>query len=683
MTIDGLPQLDIRPAKRPKTGRPKRLHDLVNISQLRAENEIKRVVDESGGIANVSSKEFLETYARVISSMVEAGEPTSMSVNNQPDRRTIRKLLDRLIDRGKLKTLTTTITSRTTQSRLVKLIYDPSVTQEKLDEFVSAIREDIPVPGSSLRQLDQPLHYTRPKLRRFSDLVFNRDESLESGNEQDSRRDIDLSGGDDDVVRSSFLSEGQVVAQIYGYLVGKARRARELHQTTLAHLQSLDPSSYVVSQSERIVAFPHFFHDVQVSTYCAIVSVTEYSTELSQLMKTLHGRQTLIRDLSTNLSDHLKIGRARSRAAVLGLLDILTALKLVTPLHPTNGTTPYLSCEPKGTHPFRFDIAPATGDKGTTAMTESYWRFNLIAPIFLFAETDSWPPPFHRDMFVRTADESMQFWVELEDAFLKKQGLMHETSMDSITGPCECSAHMIRALQRRQSWISSYVLSRRQKQYLEQKWTRPSTGYTPLSDEDGGRHRVKCICDIISAPFDTVYAFFVTMRERFANGAKRIAERGKLRQESYRERQETEDKALLAKKAKEARRRLEADWDALVSRIHPTPLPYGSSTRLKALRARYLQSRVALTLQQWEAAVTEAISGSKSGKRNPLLPFLRSSSRKSSIRTRVSRLSLSDSGQQKSVYELIERYKDKATAGNARSQDKLKDKETDGRSVLC
>jgi oxalate---CoA ligase len=677
MSTDDLSQVDSYPAKRPKTGRPKRLHDLVNISQLRAENEIKRVVDESGGIANVSSKDFLETYAHVISSMVEAGEPTSMPIGTQPDRRTTHKLLERLVDRGKLKTLTITITSRTAQSRLMKLIYDPSITQERLGDYVSTLREDVPGPSISLHtKLNQPLQYTRPKFRRIHNLVFARDDTLESGNEQDNRHDIDLSGEDDDVIRSTFLSEAQIVAQLYGYLIGKARRARELHQFTLAQLQSPNLASHIVSRTERIVAFPYFFHDLPVSTYCAIISVTNCSQELSQLMETLDGRQTVVKDLPLDLSDHLKIGRARSRAAILSLLEILTVLKLVTPLQPSNSTTPDLSCEPNGDHPVRFNIAPTTREKATVAVTESYWRFNVIAPIYLFSETDSWPPPFHRDMFVRTADESMPFWIELEDAFLRKQGLMPETSMDSITGPCACSARMIRALQRQQSWISSYMLSRRQKQYLEQKWTSPLTGYTPLSDQDGGRDRLEHICSIISAPFDAVYTFFVTIRKRFANGATRLAKRGNFRRDTYRERRATEDRALLAQKAAEARRQLEADWEELVSRVHLNPLPYGSSTRLKPLRTRYLQSRVTLTVHQWEAAVTEAISGSKLGKRNPVLPFLRSSPRKPSLRNRVSRLSPFGSGQQQSVCKLIERYKDKV---NAEPQTKGKGKETDSK----
>ena len=684
MSTNGVSPLEGDSVKRPKTGRPKRPHDLINISQLRAENEIMRVVTESGGIANVSSKDFMETYAQVITSMVEVGEPTSMPIGTQPDRRTIRKLLERLVDRGKLKMLTITITPRTTQPRVAKLIYEPSITQDRLDQYVLVLREDVPTPNIPLhRKLDEPLHYTRPKPRRVSDIALIQEGVRESGDEQDIyRRDLDLQGKDDNAIRSIFLSEAQVVAQLYGYLVGKARRARELHQFALARLQSPELSSYIVSRTERIIAFPYFFHDLPVCTYCAITSVTEYSQELSQLMGTSDGRQTLVQDLPSSLSDHMKIGRARARAMVLGLLEILVALKLVTPLQSSNSTTPYLSCEPNGTHPVHFDIGPTIRDKGTVTVTESYWRFNVIAPVYLFSQTESWPPPFHRDMFVRTADESMPFWFELENASLNKQDSMPETSMDSITGPCTCPPNVIRLLRKQRSWVSSYVLSWGQKQYLKQKWTDPSTGATPLSDQDGGSNRLEYICHITSAPFNAVYAFFVAVHELFAKQAARIAERDELRRQRHRERQATEDKALLAKKAAEARRQLEADWDALVLRVHPDTLPNDSSTQLKALRARYLQSRAGLTVQQWEPAVAEAIWGSESGKRNPVLPSLRSSPRKHLLRTGVPMPSPVAPEQQKSIHELIERYKDKVTAPQVAPQKKKKGKETDGKKTM-
>ncbi|KAF8589533.1 hypothetical protein K439DRAFT_1332462 [Ramaria rubella] len=671
------------PVKRPKTGRPKRAYELVNISQLRAENEIMRVVDESGGIANVSSKEFLETYTRVVTSMVEAGEPTSMPVGSQPDRRTIRKILDRLVDRGKLKMLTATITPRITQPRIANLIYEPAVAQEKLDQYLLSLREDLPTPSVPVhRKLNQPVHYTRPKRHSIRGTSLLQDNVLKSGEQDTWRAENGTFSDNEDDIQSMFTCEAQTVAQLYGYLVGRVRRARELHQFTLTQLQDPEPSSYIVSQSERIVAFPYYFHDLPVSTYFAIVSATGYSQELSNLMESSEGCQTFIKDLPLNLSDQLKIGRARDRAKIADLLELLAGLKLVTPLQSSNNATPYLSCEPNGTHPTCFDIALMAKDRNTVALTPSYWRFNLIAPIYLYSQAASWPPPFHRDIFVRTADESMPFWFELEDASLNKEVLVPMTSMDSITGPCTCPLSVARTLRRRHSWTSSYVLSLRQRQYLRQKWTNPLTSYTPLSDPDGGRSRLEHLCNLISAPFDAVYNFFTTIHNLFTNESARIQERDQQRGKGQRERQ-AHDRALLAKKAAEARHQLEVDWDSLVSQVHSAPLPHGSVTMLKEIRMRYLQSRAKLTTQQWESAILEAISGSKSSKRNPVLPTFASSPRKPYIRTGISKPLPVASDQQKSVKELIERYKDKVPVDTpVPKKKKKKSKTTNGKEHL-
>jgi len=650
------------PAKRWKSGRPKRTKELVNISQLRAENEILRVVDEAGGIVNTSPKEFFEAHSRVIAALAEAREPTSMPVGTQPDRRTLQKIIERLVDRGKLKTMTITAANRVIQPRMARLIYYPSVSQEQIDAFLVSLREEIPTPNIPLhRILEAPAPFTRSKITRFKDFAF-REHGTEDAEEQEEWcRTLKESGEDDELMRSKFLSEGQTVAQIYGYLLGRARRSRELHQFTLSQLETPELIPQIVSKSKRIVAFSYFCRDLPVSTYFAITSNVEYNAELYALMSTPEGRAIPLRDLPPHLSDQLQIGRARARSRIIDLLEILTALQLIVPLQASESEKPHLTCEPHDEHPTRFDMAPPQKfeERGTTDVLALYWQFTELAPIYLFGQHNEWPPLFHRDVPVRTADESMVYWTELEDACLHHQKHMPMGSSDSMTGPCMCPASVARKLRRRQAWVSSYTLSWCQKQYLYQRWTDPSKGYTPLNDPDGGLERIQHVCEVIFAPFEVVHSYFLTCHQLYHKTVEkmRVAKTERRQRKSGAEAAER-DRALLAQKAAQARAQLEADWDALMTSVHPDPLPYGCVSKLKALRAQYIQSRASMTPPQWKIAIKDIISSSRSGRRNPTLPSV---PRKRTIPTAIA-LIPQVTTKDKSVEEMVEQLREKGAA---------------------
>ncbi|KAF8526018.1 hypothetical protein BU17DRAFT_41424 [Hysterangium stoloniferum] len=646
---------EIPPSKRQKSGRPKRGHQLINISQLRAENEILRVVEESGGIVNTSTKEFFEMYSQVLSSMAAAGEPTSMPVGTQPDRRTLRKIMDNLLEHGRLKSLTLTIIPRMVQPRIAKLIYAPATPQDKLDAFIAALRENAPIINVPMhRKLDGHVDFTRHGGRSTRGVGM---QDVLIGKRKEEQWDHDfIMSENDDVVRRRFLSEGQTVAQIYGYILGRVRRARELHQYTLLELEKSNASSYIVSRTERIVAFPYYFSDLPVSTYFAIVSVLEHNTELSELMKTEEGRQMPVQDLPQHLREQFKVGMARARCRLLDLLEILTGLNVVTPLQPSESVSPYISCDPTDGHPANFDLAQIADGKSTVGLMATYWRFNPLAPIYIYSQSSPWPPPFSHDMLIRTADESMAFWVELEAACLNDNIGNPMTSSDSITGSCTCPLNVGRTLRRRHSWVSSYELSYNQRRYMQRKWTNPTTGYTVLSDNDGGRNTMKRICHIISAPFDVVHSFFQTTHITLQRDAERIRRRDQLRREEIRERQAAVDKSLLARKAADARAQRESDWEKLVQRVHTAPLPYGTAARVRELRTRYIQSTGGMSVQQWETVVKEVISG-VAGRRNPVLPLMPLGSRRRFGGTGFPSSAASE--QPISVFDLIDKYKDK------------------------
>lgn len=596
--------------KRIKSDKTKR--SAINLSHLRAENEIIRVVHESGGISNIASKEFYEMHSKILASLEANGEPISMPIGTQLDRRSLRKILDKLVERNRLKMLTITLTPRSVQPRVAKLIYIPDISKDKLDNFINSMQDPVPINNTvGYKELEDAVDFSRPlrmhSLASRADLPAGRTGvSGKPDRTTKGRSAIDFVGSDEEI-RTRLLADSRTSSQVFGFILGKARRAREFHQFTLYAFSHSTDSANVVSWRDRIMCLSYYFHDIPVSTYFSIISASEYNQDLYDLMKTPNGRQMRVGDLSASLYDTLKIGKTRSRSRVLDLMEVLMSLGLVTPLKPSNNTTPSVTCSPSGTHLTSYDIFFTSPDNSNLNKMAFYWQFQELAPIHNYSQLD-WPPSFRQDMFVRTADESVAYWDELEKACLDKKDIIVSTSAESMTGPCKCVPSIAQTLRKRPSWSSAYMLSWEQEQYLQHKWTNPPTGYTPLSDEDGGRHALIHICEITSTPFDTVYNYFLDIHQAFQREARRIRG-GEQREKGATEGHDLEEKALLAQTIADSKQRLASDWESLVQQVHP-----GISSRklaeLKDLRIKYMQCRGTITPEEWKIRISEALATS-------------------------------------------------------------------------
>lgn len=634
--------------KRIKSEKTKR--STVNLSHLRAENEIIRVVHEFGGISNVASKEFFEMHSKVLASLEANGEPISMPVGAQLDRRSLRKILDRLVERNRLKMLTTTITPRSVQPRVAKLIYIPDMSKDKIDNFINSLQDPVPaINNFDYKELEDAIDFSRPHRNLASQFDLSLGTLAKPDRTTKGRGTIDFTGSDEEI-RTRLLADSRTSSQVFGFILGKARRARELHQFTLYALSNSAESTNVVSGRNRIICLPYYFHDIPVSTYFSIISASGYNQDLYDLMKTPSGRLMRIGDLPASLYETLQIGKTRSRSRILDLMEVLMSLGLVTPLRPSSSTAPPVTCSPSGTHPSSYDICFTSSDSSNLSKMAFYWQFQELAPVYNYSQPE-WPPSFRRDMFVRTPDESVSYWDELEKACLDKKDSIVSTSAESMTGPCKCVLPIAQTLRKRPSWSSAYMLSWEQEQYLQQKWTNPSTGYTPLSDEDGGRRTLIHICEIISAPFDTVYNYFLGVHQAFQREIRRM--RKKKQREGVIEGHDLEEKARLAQTIAKSKQQLASDWDSLIQQVHPgiSSRKLATLASLKNLRVEYMRCKGSIAPEEWKTRISEALATSGMRDRPTLATRAKS--------TRGSRGSMRElTHEGPSVRELVQKLKD-------------------------
>ncbi|OSD05907.1 hypothetical protein PYCCODRAFT_1383895 [Trametes coccinea BRFM310] len=578
-----------------------RFRSKANISQSRRENEIMRLLEDAGGILNTSCKEFYEAHAALVDSITKAGEIASTRPGAKIDKRTLETTLVGLEGKGKVKIVTTMVPNPTGSTRPVRVVYLPETPSEQLNAFLAQLSETVqPVHVPSLKTLDEPLAYggirdkSQAKPRPSMTLKITEDQTqLEAHAAQ-------LFQKDEQTIRDALLTEKNTVAQLYGYIVGKAARAKALHMLTVNLFESGSTSSQLVSQNNRIINLAHYYTDLPVSAYCSLVAVSQPNDELGNLLHSREGRATPMKDLPDSVRSALTPTQSRSRARILSLLDMLRVLGLVTPLSPTEGPNPAITCTPLAEHPAAFDIAVSGPYTPSTAPT--YWKFNDIAPIRLWAIPQGLPPVW-KMASVMTEEQAAAYWNDLERASTDLE--FAESTLGAVQPAVENApsdvVSVAKTLRRSGSWNATYNLSWYQTEYLR-RFIDPATGHTPLEDEDEAEEQLNKLSWITSASKEAIISYFSKARKRHLRDLKKVEARvAKGKQKAG-----DDAGAVLARRAAEAKEQRERDWEEMLHRVHPGELPPPAIQRIQRLKTKFMHG-AGKPSDKWQGRIVEAI----------------------------------------------------------------------------
>ncbi|KAI0757275.1 hypothetical protein C8Q80DRAFT_1132805 [Daedaleopsis nitida] len=599
------------PSTEPLTKRTKssqsgvnRFRSRANISQPRRENEILRLLAEADGIMNISSKEFYEAHAALVESLTKAGEPTSTAPGARIDKRTVETTLNDLQTKGKINLVTTTVPTPTGSQRMARVAYLSDVSEEALNVFLSELNQALQniqfwTSTPSVKTVEEPVAYgggrQKGKERASTSKTHKQtDEEVEDVKELE-RDSKHLFKQDDKVIHDVLLTEKNVVAQLYGYIVGRAARARALHMLTTGLLEKGANSPHIVSRTDRVVHLSYYFSEIPIATYCSLVAVLQPSEELGQLLGSPDGQTTPMHAVPNTIRTVLAPTQAKSRARVLTLMELLQALDLVTPLVPSESPNPLFKCASNSDHPTAFDLAHP--GPYTPAVAPVYWRFHDIAPIRLWALGQNLPPVWKMES-VATSDQAMAFWDDLEKA---STDLIHaQDTLGSTPVAAEVASDALidagKTLRRFISWSSVYSLSFLQTEFLR-RHIDPSTGHTPLDDAEKRNRQLERLAWIVSASKDVVSHWFEKARQKHIRDLNKIEKRKRKAEKSG------EADAALAISKKEQRER---DWDAMVARVHPSELTQSAAQRVQRVRSRYMHGSGKMS-GKWEKRVAEAI----------------------------------------------------------------------------
>ncbi|KZT22146.1 hypothetical protein NEOLEDRAFT_1138493 [Neolentinus lepideus HHB14362 ss-1] len=612
--------VDAGPSKRRKASGPPQIAGIVrpkaNVSQLRRENEIYQLLEQLGGIAVTSGKDFLDAHVEMIQRMTSAGEPTSAPVGSRLDRRTIEATLNNLESRGKVKTLKTIVKLPTGSHRPARISYLPALPQEQLDAFLSVVgRTLLNIQPPSIKKVEEVMEFVPGQNVERAALplqLLRLDKPSDKHDERWARniaRADQLFSYDDETIRNVLLTENHTRAQMYGFKVGKMIRARELHLYMLGRIALGEDSPRIVSLEHRIVHFSYFFTDLPIQHYFKIVSALAYDERLSELLKSDSGRRTPVGDIDQELHTILQVGRARARTRVLDILEMLRDLEVVTPLEPSTVENAHIACIPKADYPPTYSVASL--EEWTPQSAPLYWHFHASAPIRLWGVLGM-SPPLWKEVPLANDSDGLSYWQELQrvstDGDYARQLMCPD---DSETQDISSTAPVVsKSIRRTIAWSDSYVLSWHQNQYLK-KFVDLATGLTPLEYESSPEHTLQRISWVVCAPLEVIRDFFTTARSRRLLEIEAAHKKAQRKAAAEQARHNAEAKALLAQKSAEARAKREQEWELLVQHVHPDSLPESATRRLRLVKSRFLQSGPGTDNQQWEEDILRAIRDAK------------------------------------------------------------------------
>ena len=594
----------------------------MNVSHLRRENEVLRIIASFGGIANCHVKDFFDAHAQLMQTLVSEGELTSAPPNSRIDKKTLNNTLNSLESRGKVKLLKTIIPSFGGATRPTLLAHLPDISEEALQTFLANLSRSPSMPGlqvsatSDLPKLDHPVDYGKvPKSQVKTPLPLqllkadkaSEGTSVEERWAKNTGRAEQLWTYDDDIIREVLLNERTTANQLYGGIIPRVLRAKELHLQALGALETRSASTHIVSHDERVLHIAHFSNDITLAQYLRTLAPTRYSASLTEYCEHSENTEILVKDLPQAIHSELQIGRAKHRSKILDVLSMLAALGITIPLQPTAASnSAFLVCPVNGEHPTAFDqVSNGSWTSSAPQGAPVYWKMQTSATILHWASAAA-QPPMWCVVSTTTISDAQRYWEFLRRACLDHTlGVAPPAASGTVVVGEQVPALTTPTrslLRRRSSWDSGYVLSWYQIQYLK-RWVDYASATTPLDDQDEGQDRIQRFAYVIGASTNAVEEFYSSIRAQLI----REIEKSRARTKKRKAAKDAEVQAQIAKRAAEAKKKREQDWEDLAAEVLTSPLTDAATARIKRVREQYLRSNAAPKRDDFKAKIESAL----------------------------------------------------------------------------
>jgi hypothetical protein len=447
------------------------------------------------------------------------------------DRKTINKSIDQLMDRGAVKR------TKVALDNLGRALPKVVVYRSDIDLGSSQMVDFL----NNLRAL--PQQPNRPHHRRDVG-ELNVEAALPPSRSQRPKNRLPLDAAPE-AVQEYFAAEWRIVAQHYGFIYGRFARSRFFHLHLLRTIATSNSSSVVSRSNPRILRTDYFYNDLPLQTYLRVIPLSNLATELDNALADPIMSQTPIADLSSDIQRLLNPKKKREKMA--NVLEILSELRALIGLVPTSSSTA-TSITVKDVH------ATILCETTKDVRKAQYWILPEDAPVYAFSR-DAPEKPIVGVFGLHDEQEGAAFWDKVEAASLGKATWPVAGNTKGFPSFFDGSKHTATAANVQSKWQLNYFMLNRQQAYLSRLMRR---GELDLEEEGYLRQ----LSELTLAPIEAVKEFLQAGRTVQPTKPREVRER----------RSKTEEKAetKIARKAKNATRQRQKDWDALIKRFHDT-----------------------------------------------------------------------------------------------------------------
>jgi len=528
-----------------------------NLTSLRREFHLLEAIKFAGGIVENTNE-----LAKAVRDLVDRADQDQVVI--LMDNRTLNFALHGLEARGEIKLTTVLVTDALGASCLRKIIYLPS----------------IPLDGPEMRKWLEDLKVRFKTLDKATEARVNQHKDFASPVHRLPPRSAsnpsplpNALGVNDEVLHAAFLNQWRCLSQLYGFVLGKAARAKILHVHILKSFNDSSQASssrLTINSGHRIFSSGFLFQELPVQVFAKLVPIMAKSEEFEKLRATPGALETPMSNTPLAIRRLFQIGNQFSRVKVYQIVEVLYHLKLIVPLQKSSDSSEFYRIGANG-EPSYYSPCP---------MCTSVGLFCLVneGHVHEFSQRSPNPPPVLSKWPLKDEHDGERFWEELKRASIPNpeapptKNVVDCEDEKLFNGPPK----LLQMLTDQSKWRDGIQLTPTQREYIHRFDKQTRLTHDLETDDQMISNIARVLVTVPEAVRQAIRGFReaeALARAKKAQKAlnqpprKRAKKRApEVDAESLKVAQEKAAK-VLADKAKNALKQKEGDWNSIIKRF--------------------------------------------------------------------------------------------------------------------
>ncbi|PLW58619.1 hypothetical protein PCANC_00076 [Puccinia coronata f. sp. avenae] len=530
-----------------------------NLTSLHREFHVLEAIKFAGGIVEKTNE-----LSKAVRDLVDRADQDR--VVSLMDSRTLNCALYGLEAKGEVKLTTVLVTDALGASCHRKIIY----------------LSNIPLDGPEMKKWLEDLKVRFKTLDKATEARVNQHKDFASPVHRLPPRSASSTsplpnalGVNDEALHAAFMNQWRCLSQLYGFVLGKAARAKILHVHILKSFndssQASSSSRLIIDSGHRIFSSGFLFQELPVGVFAKLVPIMAKSEEFENLRATPGAMETPMGNTPLAIRRLFQIGNQFSRVKVYQIVEVLYYLKLIVPLQKSSEVSEYYRIRENGEASYYSPCQMCTSVGLFCLVNEGY--------VHGFTQRSQTPPPVLAKWPLKNEQDGEHFWEEMKRASIPNPELPPtQNPVDSVedekmfNGPPK----ILQMLTDQSKWRDGIQLTPTQREYIVRLDKQTSSTYDLEKDDK----KISNIAHVLVTVPEAVRQAIHTFREAAELARSKKAQKALNQPPKKRAKKKTpeidaatiksaQEKAakVLSDKAKNALKQKEGDWNSIIKRF--------------------------------------------------------------------------------------------------------------------